>query len=1363
MNTKTPRRILAAIALVLQFGFQAAAHADVSPDWLQAAKDNIERMEYRFVALPDGSRSAPNRAQGLRTRLGADGRVEVFPRLGDPGWQLALRLSAWGRQGALEALPAPSLSCTQTQATLDHGALREHYRNDERGVEQIFDVLVPPESVREAGPLVVDMVLEGDVLGSTDDGLSVLFRDVAGKPVARLSELKVVDANGHEVSARFRLAPARLSIEIDDRDAVYPLHVDPLLASPSWQRESGQTGAFFGLTVSPAGDVNGDGFSDVLIGAYDYDNGQVDEGRVFLYLGSASGLSLATAATFESNQAGALFGWAISTAGDLNDDGFDDFAVGAQTWDNGETDEGGVFVYTGAANAASITLAKTLEANQANARFGYSLAYAGDVDGDGDSELVVGAAQWTLGQTNEGAVFVFLGDPTNVIATGTPFRVDSNQVGALLGIAVAGGVDVNADGYSDVFAGASSWDSATVANVGRVYGFYGSATGLSSTPSWTEDGSGGGFGGSVAAVGDTNGDGYADIAIGARTATSSLTSEGALYLYRGSSTGLLTSPTSTRWGGAVGAQLGDSVAPAGDVNGDGFADVAAGANGADPGGVSNAGEVRVWYGSSSGIPTAPSWVYAGDQANSGVGEAVFTAGDVNGDGYSDLIVGAGGYDNGQTDEGRAYVFLGSGDGLVTTASKTLQGSDTTKTQDFGTSVASAGDVNADGFGDIIVGDPQYGPSDQGAAFVFLGTATGPATTPQTTVEGEQFHSAFGESVAGAGDVNGDGYDDVIVGARAFDINPGDRGGKFYVYYGGASGVDATPDFQFASQFLDTTIGMTVAGVGDVNGDGFGDIGVSAGIGRGTTVYYGSATGIHLSDASYLSGENVEAAGDVNGDGFSDVITNYEPPVLGTPTAQIFYGAAPTMHDFADWSRSAQFFSSLHAAGDANGDGYADVVYSSSGPTGTKNELYLGSLSGLGAAASQTLAFSVALAKTAGDVNGDGLADLLVDTGGDTMGLHFGSATGYATALSWSVTSPTPGDNFGVSFASAGDVNGDGFSDVIVGASDGLTGGNARVYFGGGGDGLDFIPRNYKGDNTGPVAFLGQSGSPDRFRINARGRSPRGRAWVAMDHQVAPLGTPIASGTFLHGNFFETGPTDSAGADVNFGRLVSGLAADTNYKWRMRFVADDPIFTPTRWISLPGNGANEKDVRTSCTLLTWYRDADGDTYGSAVTTQSSCSQPAGYVGVSGDCNDADATMFPGNPEVCDGKDNNCNGSIDDGFATPVGRPQVSTTKTGTSIGLNWVAIAGADRYDVVRGGVATLKSSSGDFTSSTDLCTGNDQAATNASDAATPGSGDGYWYLVRPLNCTAKGSYDDGSASQQGLRDLEIDASVSACP
>ena len=136
---------------------------------------------------------------------------------------------------------------------------------------------------------------------------------------------------------------------VEDDGADYPLTVDPLMTSPAWTAESNQADADFGISVATAGDVNGDGFSDVIVGAIAYDNGQSDEGRAFVYHGSASGLSHHRRLDRGERSGRRCFGNSVATAGDVNGDGFSDVIVGRSCYDNGQTDEGRAFVYLGSA------------------------------------------------------------------------------------------------------------------------------------------------------------------------------------------------------------------------------------------------------------------------------------------------------------------------------------------------------------------------------------------------------------------------------------------------------------------------------------------------------------------------------------------------------------------------------------------------------------------------------------------------------------------------------------------------------------------------------------------------------------------------------------------------------------------------------------------------------------------------------------------------------------------------------------------------------------------------------------------------------------------------------------------------------
>jgi hypothetical protein len=169
---------------------------------------------------------------------------------------------------------------------------------------------------------------------------------------------------------------------------------------------------------------------------------------------------------------------------------------------------------------------------------------------------------------------------------------------------------------------------------------------------------------------------------------------------------------------------------------------------------------------------------------------VGTAGDVNSDGYSDVIVGGTWYTNGEFREGAAYVFHGSSSGLSAVFNWMVESND--NLSDFGGSVGTASDVNGDGYSDVIIGGIGLGSSGEGQAIVFLGTGSGLSASADWTGEGNQGNAYFGQSVGTAGDVNGDGYSDVIVGAYGYDNGENGEGRAFLFYGNGGNGLDRTP-------------------------------------------------------------------------------------------------------------------------------------------------------------------------------------------------------------------------------------------------------------------------------------------------------------------------------------------------------------------------------------------------------------------------------------------------------------------------------------------------------------------------------------------------------------------------------------------
>ena len=332
---------------------------------------------------------------------------------------------------------------------------------------------------------------------------------------------------------------------------------------------------------------------------------------------------------------------------------------------------------------------------------------------------------------------------------------------------------------------------------------------------------------------DVDGDGFADAVIGAPRSA-------AAYAHRGGTAGLASTASGTLTGAA---SFGQSVSAAGDVDGDGFGDVVVGAPSVQT--------ALVFYGSPTGLGARAPTAIVGPVST--YGADVAAAGDVDGDGYGDLLVGT-------SSAGRAYVHRGSASGVEPTAAWVLVGASAT----FGAAVASAGDVDADGFADLLVGD-----RERGEVRVYHGAAAGLGVTPTAarTLTGA---SRFGESVACAGDVNGDGFTDVVVAESGHE--------HAHVYLGSAAGLSATSVTLRASG---AETDLVVAPAGDVDGDGYDDVLLGSDDARRAWLFRGASAGVTVAASATFTppssadtthfGATVSSPGDLDGDGLADVL------------------------------------------------------------------------------------------------------------------------------------------------------------------------------------------------------------------------------------------------------------------------------------------------------------------------------------------------------------------------------------------------------------------------------------------------------------------------------------------------------------
>jgi hypothetical protein len=690
--------VLSLIAIRVAQAEQAPAEFKPDQNWLATVQNNIEAQEYRpskqMVGIEGEKVKEPkwhinNRAQGFKSAVSKDGweiaprppakridpkdptkhlKEDTTTREEGPKWHWRYRFSALSRGTERTKLSAPEVSDRDDTVFLKYSpSVSKWYKNSKAGIEQGFEIKEKPHA-KGKGELVLVGEVKTDLAVNKPSKEKISFSK-NGAELVQYAGLKVIDASGKALpswlSYSAKSSAQQLLIHIDDSAAVYPLMVDPLATSPAWIGESNQVDAQYGYSVASAGDVNGDGFSDVLVGAWAYSNGENEEGRAYLYHGSVAGLETSASWERESDSGGARFGWSVSGAGDVNGDGFSDVLVG----EPGGAFRGRAYLFLGSGSGLS-TWAWMTEADQSGSNYGFSVSSAGDVNGDGFSDVVVGAWSYDEPEDTEGKAFLFLG----------------------------------------------------------------SISGPSTNPDWTaqSDQMFGYFGFSVSSAGDIDGDGYSDVLVGAWGMSNGESMEGQAYLYRGSASGLATVAVWIGESDQANAYYGEKVSSAGDVNGDGFSDVLIGAkNFAN--GESSEGIALLYYGSAGGLSTQAGWSKEGDQSTAYFGASVAAAGDVDGDAYDDVLVGASHFDNGEgIGEGQAFLFRGGASGLATTAAWT--GESNQVGAEYGVVVSSAGDVNADGASDIIIGSRYFdnGENNEGNAFLYLGILSAtPTPSPAT--------------------------------------------------------------------------------------------------------------------------------------------------------------------------------------------------------------------------------------------------------------------------------------------------------------------------------------------------------------------------------------------------------------------------------------------------------------------------------------------------------------------------------------------------------------------------------------------------------------------------------------------------------
>ncbi|MFW5652725.1 MAG: hypothetical protein ACOC0P_01665 [Planctomycetota bacterium] len=390
----------------------------------------------------------------------------------------------------------------------------------------------------------------------------------------------------------------------------------------------------FGVSVAGVGDINGDHYGDLLIGAWRSDQAGNNAGEATLI----SGRTRQPIETLVGERPGDSFGFGLTALGDVNGDDVPDFAVGAHFHDGSASNAGRVYVYSG----VDRRIICIFDGEARDDRFGRNIAAAGDVDGDGLNDIIIGANYNDRGGSDAGAAYVI-----------------------------------------------------SCANGGRlIHAFYGREAGQH-------------FGRSVSGGADADGDGVPDLLVGAPKTGVVAPSAGAVYVYSGASGELIAS----YFGDETNERFGRSVAMIGDIDGDLLAEFAIGAP-EHTGFASRVGRVAIF----DIVDRNPVIELEGESIFEGFGKRVAAAGDVDGDGTTDITIGGQGNRALGPNTGRAYVFSGRTGELIFSATGEAEG------DLMGSCVGAAGDVNNDGIGDVIFGADSNNANgiDAGATYVYLG-------------------------------------------------------------------------------------------------------------------------------------------------------------------------------------------------------------------------------------------------------------------------------------------------------------------------------------------------------------------------------------------------------------------------------------------------------------------------------------------------------------------------------------------------------------------------------------------------------------------------------------------------------------------